>query len=71
MILHELNRRVKKRKTKEAIPPQPSTYLSNLIGKNYFIRTDQKPYIRQLGLITQKFETLSLQNVYHILKTQG
>lgn len=44
MIQHELNR-AKKRKTKEPIPSQHSTYLSNLIGKTYIIRMDQKSYV--------------------------
>lgn len=52
MIQHELNK-AKKRKTKEPIPSQHSTYLSNLIGKTYIIRMDQKSYvIWLLGLNT-------------------
>lgn len=43
MILHEL-REGQKRKTKEPISPQPSTYyLLNLIGKNTLLEWTKNP----------------------------
>ena len=69
MILHELNRKAKKEKPRNQYHPNPQLIiLSNLIGKNYFIRTDQKSYK------TIRFDYIKIKDfrfVKHVSYTQN